>query len=75
MLHVRVVKTKGNSRSVQMYRYQNSNRVIIKHVGSGTSDEEIKALEEMARGFIADYTNQFHLFEVTKPQEEAVLVS
>lgn len=75
MLHVRVVKTKGKSRSVQVYRYQNSNRVIIKHVGSGTSDEEIKALEEMARVFIADYTNQFHLFEETKPQEEAVLVS
>lgn len=75
MLHVRVVKTKGKSRSVQVFRYQNSNRVIIKHVGSGISDEEIKALEEMARVLIADYTKQFYLFEETKPQEEFVLVS
>ena len=27
MLHIRIVKTKGNSRSVQVYHYQNSKRV------------------------------------------------
>ena len=41
MLHIRVVKTKGNSRSVQVYRYKNSLRIIIKHIGSGSTDEEI----------------------------------
>ena len=75
MLHVRVVKTKGNSRSVQAYRYRNSKRVIVKHIGSGTTDEEIMALEEMARVFIADYTKQSYLFEATRPDQEAVLVS
>lgn len=75
MVHIRVVKTKGNSRSVQVYRYQNSKRVIIKHIGSGTTDEEIIALEEMARVFIADYTKQSYLFEEAIAQEGSVLVS
>jgi transposase len=75
MLHIRVVKTKGNSRSVQVYRYQNSKRFIIKHIGSGTTDEEITALQEMARVFIADFTKQSYLFEDVKPNQEAVLVS
>lgn len=75
MLHIRVVKTKGMSRSVQVYRYKNSKRLIIKHIGSGTTDEEINALKEMARVFIADYTKQSYLFEEAKPKEEAVLIS
>lgn len=75
MLHIRVVKTKGKSRSVQVYCYRNSKRVIIKHIGSGTTDEQIVSLVEMARVFIADYTKQIYLFEETKPKDEAVLVS
>lgn len=75
MLHIRTVKTKGNSRSVQVYRYQNSRRVIIKHIGSGTSEEEIAAMNEMAKVFIADYTRQSYLFEESKPNDQAVLVS
>lgn len=75
MLHIRTVKTKGNSRSVQVYRYQNSRRVIIKHIGSGTTEEEIAAMKEMARLYIADYTRQSYLFEESKPNEEAALVS
>jgi transposase len=58
-----------------VYRYQNSRRVIIKHIGSGTSEEEIAALNEMAKVFIADHTRQFYLFEGSKPKEEAFLVS
>lgn len=75
MLHLRVVKTQGRSRSVQVFYYRGGKRVILKHVGSGTTDQEIFALEEMARVFIADYTKQSYLFEETKPNEEAVLVS
>ena len=75
MLHVRTVKTKGNSRSVQVYRYQSSKRIIIKHIGSGTSEEQITVLQEMARVFIADYTRQLYLFEESKPNQESVLVN
>ena len=41
MLHSRVVKTKGKYRFVQVYRYENGKRVIVKHIGSGTTDEEL----------------------------------
>lgn len=75
MLHIRVVKTKGDSRSVQVYRYQYSKRVIVKHIGSGTTDKEISALEEMARVYIADYTKQLYLFEESKPNQETLLIS
>ena len=75
MLHIRVVKTKGNSRSVQVYRYRNSRRVIIKHIGSGTTEDKIAALEEMARVFISEYTRQAYLFEESKLNEEAIFVS
>ena len=75
MLQIRTVKTKGNSQSVQVYRYQNSKRVIIKHIGSGTSKEDITMLEEMARVFIADHTKQSYLFGESKPKEDAVLIS
>lgn len=44
MLYIRTLKTKGNSRSVQVFRYQNSMRIILKHIGSGASEEEITSL-------------------------------
>lgn len=75
MLHIRTLKTKGNSRAVQVFRYQNSKRIILKHIGSGTSEEEITALKEMARVFIADFTRQSYLFEESKPSQESILVS
>jgi len=75
MLHIRTVNTKGKSRSVQVFRYQNSKRIIIKHIGSGTSNEEIATLIEMARVFITDFTKQLYLFEKDKPNEESILVS
>ena len=75
MLHIRVIKTKGNSRSVQVYYYRNGKRVIVKHIGSGTTDNEITSLQQMARVFIADYINQSYLFEEAKPKEEAILLS
>lgn len=75
MLHCRVIKTKGNSRSVQVFYYRNGRRVIVKHIGSGTTDDEIASLEQMARVFIVDYTKQSFLFEEDKPQEDAILLS
>lgn len=75
MLHIRVIKTKGNSRSVQVYRYKNSKRVIVRHIGSGTSDEQIATLQEMARVFIADCTKQAYLFDEAIPDEHTILLS
>jgi transposase len=75
MLHIRTVRTKGNSRSVQVYYYWKGKRVIVKHIGSGTTEAEIVALNEMARLFIADRTRQSYLFEDSRPNENDILVS
>lgn len=75
MLHIRTVKTKDKYRFVQVYRYENGKRVIIKHIGSGRTDDEIGSLIEMAKVFILDCTRQAYLFEDVKPQDDAVLLS
>lgn len=75
MLHIRIVKTKSNSRAVQVYYYKNSKRVIVKHIGSGTNDEQVAAMYEMARVYIDGHTKQSYLFAEMKPNEEDVLVS
>lgn len=75
MLHIRTVRTKGSSRSVQGYYYRKGKRVIVKHIGSGTTDAEIVVLNEMARLFIADRTKQTYFFEDSRPDENKILVS
>lgn len=75
MLHIRTVKTKDKYRFVQVYRYENGNRVKVKHIGSGKTDEEINSLVEMGKVFIRDFTRQTYLFEESKPQDESVLLS
>jgi hypothetical protein len=70
MLHFRILKTKGDSRAVQVYRYQDGQRVIVKHIGSGRDDQQLENLVEVARHYIADFTRQTHLFEDHKPKDE-----
>ena len=72
MLHIRVVKTKGSSRAVQIIRYQNSKRIVVKHIGSGSTDEEILTLSETARLYIQDITQQSLLFPDMMFPESAV---
>ena len=62
MLYVRVIKTKSGSRSVQVVRYENRRRVIVRHIGSGSCDEEIITLTEIARSYIHDLSGQPSLF-------------
>ena len=75
MLHFRVVKTKEKYRFVQVFRYESGKRVILKHVGSGTTDEEIDSLIEIAKVYISDLTKQSYLFKEEKPKSDAVLLS
>ena len=75
MLHVRVVKTKEDIRSVQVIRYENSKRVIVKHIGSGSADEEINALSEIARSYIEGISQQLLLFADVKPVDSVIMLS
>ena len=66
MLHIRVVKTASGSRPVQIIYYQNRNRKIFKHIGSGSTDEQIHALKLAAQDFINQYSPTLPLFEDSK---------
>ena len=75
MLHVRVIKTKG---ILNLYRYvttEKGKRVIFKHIGSGSTEQQITILLEMAKVFIADHTKQIYLFDEQQPNEQDVLLS
>lgn len=72
MLRIRVVKTKGASRAVQVIRYQNGKRVVIKHIGSGTTDEEILILSGAAQLYVQDHSLQSWLFDDLKVPDSAI---
>ena len=75
MLHVRVVKTKEGSHCVQVIRYENSKRVIVKHIGTGSADEQINALSEIARYYIEDISQQLSLFGDVQLPDSVVILS
>lgn len=75
MLHVRVVKTKVGSRSVQVIRYENGGRVIVKHIGTGSADEQILALTEIARSYIEELSGQPSLFADVQSPDGVVMLS
>jgi transposase len=75
MLHVRVVKTNSSSQSVQVIRYQDGKRIIVKHIGSGHTDEEMNALTENARLYIEDLSQQSSLFAKDESLGGSVMLS
>lgn len=75
MLHFRVVRTKDKSRAVQVIRYHSGKRVIVKHIGSGSTDEEILALSEIALAYIQDISKQSLLFDDMKTHGNVVLLN
>ena len=62
MLYVRTVKTSSGATSVQIIRYENRKRIIVKHVGSAHNDNEIVSLKQMACKWIDRTARQQHLF-------------
>lgn len=61
MLRVRTTKTASFSTAVQVVRYEGKRTVVVKHVGSSKSNEEILLLKKTASRFIETYTGQQRL--------------
>jgi transposase len=66
MLYIRVIKTASKSRSVQIIYYKNRKRIIFKHIGSGSTDEEIATLKITAQDIIDNYSPTLPLYEEFK---------
>lgn len=56
--------------SVQVIRYAGGKRTIVKHVGTGNTDEEVASLKEIARSYIEDISRQATLFPDTDSQPD-----
>jgi transposase len=66
MFYVRTVKTASSSTAVQVIRYQNRKRIIVKHIGSARTQEELDSLKQTAKTWIDRESKQQHLFPVEK---------
>lgn len=64
------------SRSVQVIRYSGSKRTIVKHIGTGNTEEEVASLKEAARSYIDDISQQATLFnDISGVSDDKVTLS
>lgn len=64
------------SRSIQVVRYANGRRIIVKHIGTGNTDEEVASLMESARSYIETISQQALLFEdISSVPDERITLS
>lgn len=62
MFHVRTVKTASSATAVQVVRYRNRKRIVVKHIGSARTQEELASLKQTAQIWIDRETKQQYLF-------------
>lgn len=61
-LHIRTTKTSSKATAVQVIRYENRRRIIVKHIGSSRNNDELKKLKSLAIEYINKLTRQQSLF-------------
>ncbi|MCZ2356109.1 MAG: IS1634 family transposase [Bacteroidia bacterium] len=66
MLKYRSVKTSSGKIAIQVYYLHNRKRVIVKHLGSASTPDELNHLKHLAEQSIVDYSNQASLFPSSK---------
>jgi len=66
-MKIRVVKTASKANAVQVVRYHQNKRVIMRHVGSARTEETLKELIQMADEWINDFTSQLSVFPAENP--------
>jgi transposase len=66
-MKTRVVRTASKAKAVQVVRYQNNKRVIVQHIGSAHSEEQLDDLLLIAEQWIKDYCAQLSIFPDEHP--------
>jgi transposase len=66
-MKIRVVTTASKAKAVQIIRYQNNKRIIMKHVGSAHTEPELKELLLIADEWVKDFSNQLSIFPDENP--------
>lgn len=62
MFYPRTTKTASGATAVQVVRYDNRRRIVVKHIGSAHTPEELSSLKQTARNWIEQETHQQRLF-------------
>lgn len=62
MFHIRTIKTASKANAVQVVKYENRKRVIVKHIGSAHDNDKLKKLKEAATSWIDKSNKQQTLF-------------
>lgn len=75
MPSLRTTKTASGKTAVQVIRYEQRKVIVMKHVGSAKTKDEIKALKESAASWIARETAQQQLFEKGEPRRTLALAT
>lgn len=73
MLRVRTTKTASSATAVQVVRYEGKKTIVIKHIGSGKSSEDILLLRKAASDFIETHTGQQRLPHLEQNTPGAIL--
>lgn len=68
MLYLRTTKTASNATAVQVIRYVNRKRVVVKHIGSAHTPDELASLQLTGKKWIEQETRQQNLFPDTEKQ-------
>jgi transposase len=66
-MKIRVVKTASKANTVQVVSYHNNRRLVLKHIGSAHTEEELKELILIAKQWINDYSGQYSIFKEENP--------
>lgn len=66
-MKVRIVKTGSSGKAVQVVRYFNNKRTIVKHIGTSHSNEDLNELILVAEEWIKDYSGQLSIFPDQNP--------
>ena len=67
MLYIRTTKTASGSTAVQIVRYENRKKVIVLHIGSARTKQELRELTQTAAEWIEKTSKQKPLFPQTEP--------
>lgn len=68
-MKIRVITTASNARAVQVVRYQNNKRIVLQHIGSAHSEDELSELMIMAEEWMKNYTLQLSMFPDENPNQ------
>ena len=72
MYKIRKIKYAEGSTSVQVYKIENRKRVIVRHIGTSRTPEELNDLITLANDFIKTTTKQLFLFNESSPSDNII---